>query len=91
MVAAKRDKKYHQGGQNLDFPAYLYKEVIEMQDFMVSTAISAVAAAIACHLSDEDLALTAAVFTQLGDSLATISVLRNRREPEAVIETETIV
>lgn len=60
-----------------------------MQDFLVSTAISAVAAAIAANLSDEDLALTAAVLTQLGDTLETIAVLRGQRDSVTVTETQT--
>ncbi len=39
-------------------------------------AIGAAAAALARELSDEELGLLAAVFTQLGDSLATILALR---------------
>jgi len=37
-------------------------------------SISAFASLLASRLSDSELALTAAVFTQLGDTLATLSV-----------------
>ena len=39
-------------------------------------AVSAAAAAMAQEKSDEEVALLAAIFTQLGDSLAMIVVLR---------------
>ena len=39
--------------------------------------ISALGCAIAARLRDEELALAAAVLTQLGDTLATIAVERN--------------
>ena len=49
----------------------------------LTTAINTLAVAIAKNLKDEDLELTAAVFTQLGDTLATIAIQRgicSRRE-----------
>ncbi|MBS5702295.1 MAG: hypothetical protein KHW93_00425 [Butyricicoccus pullicaecorum] len=49
-----------------------------MQSLTVPTTISALAAAIAENLSDDDLALAAAILTQLGDTLATIAALRAR-------------
>ncbi len=39
-------------------------------------SITALANAIACHLSGGELAVAAAVFTQLGDTLATIAAQR---------------
>lgn len=39
--------------------------------------VTALANSIACQLSDEDLDIAAAVFTQVGDTLATISALRS--------------
>lgn len=42
----------------------------------LSAAISALASLLAERLPDDQLALTAAIFTQLGDTLATISVHR---------------
>ena len=50
-----------------------------------TTAVNTLAAAIAARLSDSELALAAVVFTQLGDTLATIAVQRERcgaGEPE---------
>lgn len=41
-----------------------------------TTAVNTLAAAIAARLSDSELALAAVVFTQLGDTLATIAVHR---------------
>lgn len=49
-----------------------------MQSLTVPTTISALATAIAENLSDDDLALAAAILTQLGDTLTTIAVLRAR-------------
>lgn len=43
----------------------------------LSTSVTAIANAIACQLSDDNLDLAAAIFTQLGDTLATISVQRS--------------
>lgn len=41
------------------------------------TAVNTLAVAIAGQLGDEDLEMAAAVLTQLGDTLATISVQRS--------------
>ena len=43
----------------------------------LTTAVNTLAVAIAGQLGDEDLELAAAVLTQLGDALATISVQRS--------------
>ncbi len=43
----------------------------------LTTAVNTLAVAIAGQLGDEDLELVAAVLTQLGDTLATISVQRS--------------
>ena len=43
----------------------------------LTASITALANAIACQLSDDDLELAAAIFTQLGDTLATISIQRS--------------
>ena len=40
-------------------------------------SITAIAALIASRLSDDELGLAAAVFTQLGDTLSTIAVQRS--------------
>ena len=47
-----------------------------MNALELTSSITALANAIACQISDDELDLLAAVFTQLGDSLATISVQR---------------
>ena len=44
----------------------------------LTTAVNTLAVSIAARLSDGDLALAAAVLTQLGDTLATIAVQRER-------------
>lgn len=48
-----------------------------MNAYELSISISLIASAVATKLSDENLALTAAIFTQLGDTLATIAVQRS--------------
>ena len=45
-------------------------------------SISAVALALSKHLSDDEVALLAAVFLQLGDTLTTIAVLKQCEETE---------
>ena len=47
----------------------------------LTTAVNTLAVSIASRLNDADLALAAAVLTQLGDTLATISVQRERCGP----------
>lgn len=48
----------------------------------LTTAVNTLAVAIAAQLDDSDLLLAAAVLTQLGDTLATIAVQRERCEGE---------
>lgn len=48
-----------------------------MNALELTSSISALANAIACQVNDDELDLLAAVFTQLGDTLATISVQRD--------------
>lgn len=47
-----------------------------MRGCSLSMSVAALANAIACQLSDEDLDIAAAVFNQLGDTLETISLER---------------
>ena len=47
----------------------------------LTTAVNTLAVAIAAQLDDGDLALAAALLTQLGDTLATIAVQRERCGP----------
>ena len=49
-----------------------------MNSCELTIAVSAAACAIANQLCDEDLELAAVLFTQLGDSLATIFMQRSR-------------
>ena len=48
----------------------------------LTTAVNTLAVAVASRLNDEDLDLVAAVFVQLGDTLATIAAQRARCRPE---------
>ena len=48
----------------------------------LTTPVNTLAVSLAGRLNDEDLALAAAVLTQLGDTLATIAVQRERCAPE---------
>lgn len=43
----------------------------------LTMSVTALANAMACQLSDDELDLAAAIFSQLGDTLATISVQRS--------------
>ena len=47
-----------------------------MKTCELTTAVTALANAIACGLSETELALTAAIFVQIGDTLATIAAQR---------------
>lgn len=47
----------------------------------LTTAVNTLAVALAETLNDEDLALAAVVLTQLGDTLETIAVQRERCKP----------
>lgn len=47
-----------------------------MSPLEMTTAINTLANIIACSLSDQELALASAAFSQLGDTLSTIAVLR---------------
>ena len=55
-----------------------------MNALELTSSITALANAIACQISDDELVLLAAVFTQLGDTLATISVQRDICEKKEV-------
>ena len=48
-----------------------------MNALELTSSITALANAIACQISDDELHLLPAVFRQLGDTLATISVQRD--------------
>jgi hypothetical protein len=57
--------------------------VILLNGSALSFAISAIAQAIAAEIPDDDqLALLSAVFTQLGDTLATLAAVRALQEGE---------
>lgn len=47
-----------------------------MTPAQLTTSVTAVANAIACKLTEDELGLIAALFTQLGDTLATIAAQR---------------
>ena len=49
---------------------------IRCDPLALTTAVNSLAVAIAAQLDDNELNLTAAILTQLGDTLATIAVQR---------------
>ena len=49
----------------------------------LTTSVNTLAVAIASRLNDADLGLTAAILTQLGDTLETIAAQRERCAPPA--------
>ena len=48
-----------------------------MNSLELTSAVTALANAIACKLSVDDIALLASIFVQLGDTLATIAAREN--------------
>ena len=52
-----------------------------MKSFELTAAITAIANAIACNLTIDELALLAGIFVQLGDTLATIAAVENLCKP----------
>ena len=52
-------------------------------------AITALANAVACGLSEEEIGILASIFVQLGDTLATIGVLRGALDEPDVVATGT--
>ena len=60
-----------------DSAAYAVTEAINLNGCEITAAVTVIANSLAGKLSDDQLALAAAVFTQLGDTLATIAVSRS--------------
>lgn len=54
----------------------LYTEVIHIKSLELTLAITALANSIACGLSVTELAFTASIFVQIGDTIATIAAER---------------
>ena len=52
-------------------------EVINMNSFEITAGITALANALACRLSVDEITLAAALLVQLGDTLATIATHRS--------------
>ena len=48
-----------------------------MNSLALTSAITALANAIACNLSTDEIAILASLFVQLGDTLATISLQKD--------------
>ena len=48
-----------------------------MKSLELTSAVTALANAIACHLTVDEIALIASIFVQLGDTLATIAAREN--------------
>ena len=59
-----------------------------MKAFELTTAVTAIANAIACKMTENELALVASVFVQIGDTLATIAAERALCETKAEESTE---
>ena len=57
-----------------------------MNSYQLTTSITAVANAISCKLSIEEMTLLASVLVQLGDTLATIATQRTICEEKIIIE-----
>ena len=51
-----------------------------MSPLELTSAVTAIANALACQLTSDEAALLAAVFTQLGDTLTTIAVIQSSAE-----------
>ena len=57
-----------------------------MNSFELTSAVTALANAIACKLSVDEIALLASIFVQLGDTLATIAARENLCREQNKIE-----
>lgn len=53
------------------------KEVTYLYSLELTGAITAIANAVACNLTVDEMAILASIFVQLGDTLATISLTRD--------------
>ena len=51
-----------------------------MTPLELTSAVTAIANALACRLTSDEAALLAAVFTQLGDTLVTIAAIQSNEE-----------
>ena len=51
-----------------------------MTSLELTSAITAIANTLACRLTSDEVVLLAAVFTQLGDTLATIATIQSSEE-----------
>lgn len=51
-----------------------------MTSLELTSAITAIANALACKLTSDEIALLSTVFVQLGDTLATIAAVQNKAE-----------
>ena len=51
-----------------------------MTPLELTSAVTAIANALACQLTSDEAVLLAAVFTQLGDTLATIATIQSSEE-----------
>lgn len=60
-----------------------------MNAFALSTVVSALASAIACGHTAEELALLSSLFVQLGDTLATVAAEEALREAKGGAAPET--
>lgn len=64
--------------QTADSRIYWYKKrLVDMRSLELTYAITALAGAIACNLTLDEIALVAGIFVQIGDTLATIAASEN--------------
>lgn len=63
-------------------------EVIAMNSLELTSAITALANALACRLTPNELALVASILVQLGDTLATIGAQKSLCEEQAETDRE---
>ena len=59
-----------------------------MNSCELTVSITALANTIACDLSDDELGLLGTVFTQLGDTLATIAVQRSLCKSKSICKNQ---
>lgn len=59
-----------------------------MNSCELTVSITALANTIACDLSDDELGLLGTVFTQLGDTLATIAVQRSLCKSKTICKNQ---
>ena len=80
------DKRKEQLKNDKSLFAYTEREAVYMNPCELTASVTAVANVMASKLTDEELSIWAAVFVQLGDTLATIATQRARCKDRCSIE-----